>query len=106
VEALKVQYDYVIIDTPPVGLVSDFLVLNQHADVELVVIRQNYSRKDFVKEANELKASEKLNRVYYVLNDVKISKSGYGRYGSRYGYGYGDDEKKPKKKKKTKKAAK
>ncbi|MEO1381958.1 MAG: polysaccharide biosynthesis tyrosine autokinase [Bacteroidota bacterium] len=105
VEALKVQYDYVIIDTPPVGLVSDFLVLNQHADVELVVIRQNYSRKDFVKEANELKASEKLNRVYYVLNDVKISKSGYGRYGSRYGYGYGDDEKKPKKKK-TKKAAK
>lgn len=103
VEELKANFDYVIIDTPPVGLVSDYLILAPLMDINLIVTRERYSKIDFIKEVNNMRATEQINRLYFVLNDVKANKGGYGRgkYGSRYEYGY-TESKKGKKKSKSK----
>jgi len=104
VEELKANFDYVIIDTPPVGLVSDYLILAPLMDINLIVTRERYSKIDFIKEVNNMRVTEKLSRLYFVLNDVRANKAGYGKgkYGSRYEYGYGES-KKNKKKSKSKK---
>ncbi|MCI4671326.1 MAG: polysaccharide biosynthesis tyrosine autokinase [Bacteroidia bacterium] len=103
VDELKANFDYVIIDTPPVGLVSDYLILAPLMDINLIVTRERYSKIDFIKEVNNMRATEKINRLYFVLNDVKANRGGYakGKYGARYEYGYGES-KKGKKKSKSK----
>ncbi len=83
-EALKYQYDYIIIDSPPVGMVSDALVLGEFSDLVLYVIRQRTTLKKHLDFINDLESNEKLNNVGLILNDMKTG----GNYGY-YGYGYG-----------------
>ncbi|RYY61533.1 MAG: polysaccharide biosynthesis tyrosine autokinase [Chitinophagaceae bacterium] len=86
---LKEHYDVVIIDTAPVGMVSDAITLGKYADCTLYLVRQGYTYKKQIALIDELYTQKKLPAVSIVVNDVKM-KSGYGYYGyGRYGYGYG-----------------
>lgn len=95
IEMLKKQYDYVIIDTAPVGLVSDTLQIARYANVNCLVCRADYTPKSNIGLLNSLANEEKLTNCCVILNGVDMSKKkygyyyGYGKYG-RYGrYGYG-----------------
>jgi capsular exopolysaccharide synthesis family protein len=83
---LNKTYDYVIIDTPPIGLVTDGVILMQHADVNLYIVRHNYSKKSALNVINNLYHQKQVENVHIIINDFKHTSSGYG-YG--YGYGYG-----------------
>jgi len=86
---LKKNFDAVIMDTAPVGMVSDALTLSKFADATLYIVRQGYTYKKQIGMVDEFYTQGKLPRMSIVLNDVKV-KSGYGYYGyGRYGYGYG-----------------
>ncbi|KAA5535972.1 GumC family protein [Paenimyroides baculatum] len=91
-DTLKSQYDYIIVDTAPVSLVTDTLLISKYADATIYVVRANKIDKDMLRIPNELYKDKKLNKLSLVLNDSDVTK-GYG-YG--YGYGYGAHvEKKP-----------
>ncbi|UTJ05798.1 GumC family protein [Arcobacter roscoffensis] len=92
IEILKERYDYIIFDTPPVGLVTDAMILMNYADISFVVARASYTRKEFVKNLDRLSKEHTQNTFGMILNGVEIGeKYGYG-YGSNYGYGYGNDK--------------
>ncbi|HBH06875.1 MAG TPA: hypothetical protein DDX92_09780, partial [Flavobacteriales bacterium] len=82
INTLRKQYDYVVLDTPPVGLVVDAIELMKFSDANLYVVRQNYTRKPLLNYINEQFHSKKVGRISVVFNDVKSKKLGYG-----YGYG-------------------
>ena len=85
---IKEQYDYIVIDSAPVGLVSDSFALVEYTDTCLFVLRQRYTFKkqiDFVEDINQ---KGKLKNVVLVVNDVHMGGK-YGYYGYGYGYGYG-----------------
>ena len=82
---LKELYDIVILDTPPVGLVTDGILAMKQADLPIYIIRADYSKKEFVNNLNRLINVNNFKNMAVVLNSLKSSKgSGYG-----YGYGYG-----------------
>lgn len=85
IDELKQKYDYIILDTPPVGLVSDALELAQYADVTLYIVRQNYTKKDMITLLNNRIKRGELNNASIVLNGYENK----AKYGSGYGYGYG-----------------
>jgi len=85
---MRNKFDYVIIDSSPVGLVSDALVIQKHVDMTIYVCRHNYTDKSQVEIINEIKQKDNVDNLYVVINDVNFSKSGYFGYG--YGIGYGD----------------
>lgn len=95
--SLKNEFDYIIVDTAPVGVVSDSFTLNRFADLSLFVVRAEYTPKKFIEEANKLYKAKKLTNLYLVLNDADKSKNNYS-YGSsqKYGYGYSENIKKKK----------
>ncbi len=81
------RYDYVILDTPPVGLVTDAMILLKMSDVGLIVTRANYSKKSFIKNIERFSNEHELQNLGFILNGLESGKNqGYG-YG--YGYGYG-----------------
>ena len=92
---LKQEYDYVILDTAPVGLVTDTLQIAKFADVVCYVTREDYTPKSNVGMLNQLVSEGKLQNVCVILNAVDMSKKkngyyyGYGRYGKYGKYGYG-----------------
>lgn len=89
-DELKKSYDYIIMDTPPVGLVTDALILMNYSDISFTVVRANYTRKEFIKNLDRLSKEHSHNHVGMILNGVEIGdKYGYG-YGVSYGYGYGN----------------
>lgn len=84
---LKEQYDYVVIDTPPIGFVAEYFVLMKHMDVNLYVVKHKYTSKDMLDQVNELYASRKLKNIYMVINDLDFSSTyeyGYKKKGSYY----------------------
>lgn len=85
-DELKNKYEYVILDTPPVGLVTDAVELSMYADVTLYIVRQNYTKKEMVNLLNNRVKREELNNVSIILNGFQ-NKAKYG-YGQGYGYGY------------------
>lgn len=88
IEKLKENFDYILIDTPPVGMVSDALLLTKVADTTFYIVRQEKTLKSQIKIINDLSAQSKLPRPYIIFNGIKYNKRGY-RYGYGYGYGYG-----------------
>lgn len=89
---LKKRYDYIILDTPPVGLVSDAMELSNFADVVLYIVRQDYTKKGMISQLNLRNKRGELKNVSIVLNSFENKTQnnyGYG-YGYSYGYGYGD----------------
>jgi len=85
INELKAHYDYIILDTPPVGLVSDAIELVQYADVTLYIVRQNYTKKDMITLLNNRIKRGELTNASIVLNGFENK----AKYGSTYGYGYG-----------------
>ncbi len=86
---LRERFDIIIIDTAPVGMVSDAQTLSKYADATLYMVRQGHTFKKQVVLIDEFYQEKKLPKVSIILNDVKM-KAGYGYYGyGRYGYGYG-----------------
>jgi capsular exopolysaccharide synthesis family protein len=81
---LKTKYDYIIIDTTPVGIVADAILMMKYASKVLMVIRNNYTRKDiFANVINNLKTN-KLNNYDIVYNDLSLHKSSYRHYSNYY----------------------
>lgn len=94
------QFDFVIIDTPPLALVTDAFVISKFVDHTVFVLRQNYSPKAFIRSIDEYYQSGKLKNMSILLNDIYKSGLGYGygqgyayHYGYSYGYGYGSSKK-------------
>jgi capsular exopolysaccharide synthesis family protein len=92
-DILRQEYDYIILDTAPVGLVTDTLQIGRVADVSCFVCRADYTPKASFSLVNGLSVEKKLPKMCIVLNGVDMSKKkysyyyyGYGKYG-RYGYG-------------------
>ena len=97
------KYDYIILDTAPLGIVSDSFSLNRFADVSLYVVRADYTPKKNIEDATKLFLNKKVKNMYFVLNASDVHKVafryGYGQkygygYGNKYGYGYGYAEEK------------
>jgi capsular exopolysaccharide synthesis family protein len=90
---LKENFDMVLVDTAPVGMVSDAMTLSKYADSTLYLVRQGHTFKKQIGLIDEFYKEEKLPKVSIIINDVKIKPGygyyGYGRYGYGYGYGYG-----------------
>ncbi|MCX6261983.1 MAG: polysaccharide biosynthesis tyrosine autokinase [Bacteroidia bacterium] len=81
---LKTKYDYIVIDTTPVGIVADAILMMKYASKVLMVIRNNYTRKDiFANVINNLK-SNKLSNYDIVYNDLNLHKSSYRHYSNYY----------------------
>ena len=95
IELLKQRYDYIILDTAPVGLVSDTMQLTKYANVCCYICRADYTPKSNIELLNTLSAEGKLPNTGLVLNGVDMSKKkygyyyGYGKYGKYGRYGYG-----------------
>ncbi|GAA4437968.1 tyrosine-protein kinase domain-containing protein [Pontibacter saemangeumensis] len=87
IEQLKERYDYVVIDTPPVGYVSEYFILMQHMDVKLYVVKHKYTERNLLNQINELYADKKMKNIYMVINDLNYNKTyeyGYKKKGSYY----------------------
>lgn len=90
IEQLKPLYDYIIVDTAPLMLVTDTFLFAELADATIYVTRSGYTEKSLIDFANKNIASKKIKNVGFVLNDVDKD---YFGYGNKYGYGYGTKEK-------------
>lgn len=87
IELLKAEYDYVVIDTPPIGFVSEYFVLMRHMDVNLYVVKHRYTGKDLLDPINELYATKRVKNIFMVINDLNYNKTyeyGYKRKASYY----------------------
>jgi capsular exopolysaccharide synthesis family protein len=90
-EEFSAAYDYVIVDTAPLFVVTDTLLISQYADHIIYVTRAGATEKAVLEYPLKLKKEGKLNGLSFVVNDVKDSNLGYG---GKYGYGYGKSIKK------------
>ena len=93
IETLKKNFDYVILDTAPIGMVTDTLLIGRVADLSVYVCRADYTHKAEYTLINELSFEKKLPNLCTVFNGVDLKKRkygyyyGYGKYGKHYGYG-------------------
>lgn len=92
VESLKPMYDYILLDTAPLMLVTDSFLISDVADITVYVTRSDYTEKELAGFINKQIIDKKIKNVGLVLNDVSKMNSGYG-YGYKYGYGYSADSK-------------
>ena len=89
---LKKKYDYIIFDTPPIGLVTDGVIIMKHTDINLYVVRHAYTKYKSLDTINKIYNQNQVNNIQIIINDFKQKSSSYGYgYGSGYGYedGYG-----------------
>lgn len=101
IETLKANFDYVILDTAPVGMVTDTLLIGRVADLSVYVCRADYTHKAEFTLINELAENNKLPNLCIAVNGLDLNSRkygyyyGYGKYGKYYGYGkrYGYGEK-------------
>jgi tyrosine-protein kinase Etk/Wzc len=90
IEELKKKYDVIIMDSPPIGLVTDGIILMKKADIPIYIIRSEFSKKGFLKSIKKLQSQKGVNHLSVIFNGLK-RRSGAGSYGYGYGYGYGSD---------------
>ncbi len=88
-EYVKSNFDAVLIDTAPAGLVSDAIVLAEFVNCSLYIVRQRYTFKRQINLIRELYQNKRLPKLSIVVNDVKVQGTGYYGYGNYGGYGYG-----------------
>lgn len=86
-ERAKKDFDYIIIDTPPVAIVTDTLLLAPYVDVNLFIVRQRYTSRNTLELIDQLKSHGELKNMAIIINDISLS--GYYGYGMRYGYTHG-----------------
>lgn len=92
IKQLRKQYDYIILDTPPVSLIADAQCLAKESDINIFVVRSGQTDKGVLKISLAEMVERSNVKVNFVINGIEnaMQKYGYGsRYGSRYGYGYG-----------------
>ena len=92
INELKTKYDVIVIDNPPVGLVTDGIRVFKIADYPIYVFRENFSKRNFVQNVKKLMRDNNIKNLSVILNSVDIKRSGYGYsgvYDYDYGYGYG-----------------
>ncbi len=90
IEDLKKHYDYVLMDTPPVGLVTDGIMAMKKADISIYVFRANYSKRDFLSNLRRIVTINRFSNIATILNAVPAS-------GKTYGYGYYEEKSAPRK---------
>lgn len=90
IEKLRKEFDYIVLDNAPVGLVIDAVTTNRFADMSLYIIRSGMIDKRYQNYILELKNQGKLKNLYVMLNAVKNTGGGYS-YSYSYGYGYGEN---------------
>ncbi|MBS1682496.1 MAG: polysaccharide biosynthesis tyrosine autokinase [Bacteroidetes bacterium] len=81
IDEIREEYDFILMDTPPAGLVTDAIMAMRKSDLSIFVVRANYSKKEFLRNINRLVTVNKLNNVAIVLNALPQSEK-------LYGYGY------------------
>ncbi len=86
-ERAKKEFDYIIIDTPPVAIVTDALLLARYVDVNLFIVRQRYTSRNTLDLIEQLNNHGELKNMAIIINDISLS--GYYGYGMRYGYTHG-----------------
>jgi capsular exopolysaccharide synthesis family protein len=86
---VKQEFDVVILDTAPIGLVSDAVHLGQYADCTLYIVRRGYTPRKLLSMIEDLYREKRIPRVSLLLNDVKFRTGYFGGYYEGYGYGYG-----------------
>jgi capsular exopolysaccharide synthesis family protein len=87
---LKTKYDLVVVDNPPVGLVTDGVNSIKNADYPIYIFRADYSKKHFVQNVDRLINENGISKLSVILNGVDVERNKYGYYyGYGYGYGYG-----------------
>jgi tyrosine-protein kinase Etk/Wzc len=77
---LKSKYDFIVVDAPPYGLVTDSFLLMSHTDLNLFVARAGYTKKTVLSASTEEIESKNIQNLYLVLNDDREDKLGYGKY--------------------------
>ncbi|MDN3607595.1 GumC family protein [Kaistella yonginensis] len=82
---LKTKYDYIVLDSAPVMLVSDTLHLVENSDVVLYVVKSDFTEKEMVDFATGFRKENMIQNMAFILNSVKAENT---RYGKKYGYGY------------------
>ena len=87
---LRNKYDYIIIDTPPIGIVSDAMLLMNYADINIFILRENYSRKEYLRSINNYYTEGKIKNLCILFNDAGTNQR-YGYYSDGY---YEEDKKK------------
>jgi tyrosine-protein kinase Etk/Wzc len=83
---LRDQFDYIIVDAPPIGIVTDAQLLAEYADLCLYVVRQNFTLKTQLHIVEDLYVANRMKKMGIVVNDINTTSN----YGYGYGYGYGD----------------
>ena len=89
---LKKEYDVIILDTPPIGLVSETLDMVKVVDLTFYVLRYNYSQKIFIEHINSLKEQKNIKNLYAIFNGISDKEMQYGGYVHKY---YAEEEKRP-----------
>lgn len=89
IERVREMYDFIIVDTAPTMLVTDTLLISQHADLTLYIARAEYTDKKLLNYPKELYNDKRLTNMAFVVNNVSYSNFGYG---TKYGYGYGVEQ--------------
>ena len=99
IDSLKKTYELIIIDNPPIGLVTDGIHTFQMADYPVYIFRADYSKRNFIQIVDKMFNENNIKKLAVILNGVDVERKGFGYnygygygYGSGYGYGYYDDQ--------------
>jgi Mrp family chromosome partitioning ATPase len=98
IQKLQARFDYIIINTPPLNLVTDAALLEEYADIILIVLRQDHTSREVYNDVKHHKSRHPNAAVYLLLNDVGKrnlypGRNGYGRYAFGHAYGYYHEKK-------------
>jgi len=94
IQELRSEYDYILIDSPPYGLVTDSSLIAEHVDATLYLVRFNYTLVDHLKRIGELQKAKRFSNLSVIFNGVNYGAGyGYGYGYGGYGYGYYGDDK-------------
>ena len=93
---LKMQFEIIVIDSPPIGIVADSFIIAQQSDLLLFIVRFNHSRINGIEKILKSISQKEFKKVAIAANDLSSKYFGYGYYGYGYGYHYGHVKKKKK----------
>lgn len=94
IKKLKSIYDVIIIDNPPVGLVSDGIRNLTESDIPIYIFKSHYSKRNFADRVKELFEMQQLTKLNVILNGISTAKGSVYGYGYGYGYGYMEEDSK------------
>jgi len=80
---LRGKYDLIVMDTPPIGIVTDGVLVMKKADIQIYIVRAEYSKTQFIPFIEKLNTIHEFPHLYFILNSIKSTR------GVHFGYGYG-----------------